>query len=434
MKSLKFVSIGVLMVLIFIGSVSAEDVKFHYQGRVKVSGTAFTGTGQFKFAIVNNAGDDTLWSNDSTSVGGAEPTGYISISVTDGIFNVLIGDTGLGMSAMNRSIFNHPTKIKLKIWFNDGIHGFEKLNPDHELVNVDLLGTTTGTTDYTIYVNGATGDDDHSGLSASKAKKTIQGAVNIIPAKVSCNITIDITDGIYREAVNVNGIVVDAGKLVTFLGDDSWTPSSPGDPAVRITGTDSDISPSRVRSSCLTVRKSAVIKVIGIHFDYASSLGAYVTEAYCVFEKCKATNNGPDGGFCFSTGAFGGFNNCTASYNDKHGFQVANCSSVVTNNSIIAKYNGITGFLIGKLARASIHGTGDFSNNTKYGMVVSEHSQAAFDYLYTGTMNNNGNYGLVVQYDAFTINHTANTFSSNGTAATFLDAGGATYALNAIAM
>ena len=58
----------------------------------------------------------------------------------------------------------------------------------------------------------------------------------------------------------------------------------------------------------------------------------------------------------------------------------------------------------------------------------------SFDFSYTGTMNSNGNYGLVVQYDAFTINHTANTFSGNGTAATFLDAGGATHALNSISM
>ena len=36
----------------------------NYQGRVTVSGAGFTGTGQFKFALLNGPLGTTLWSND----------------------------------------------------------------------------------------------------------------------------------------------------------------------------------------------------------------------------------------------------------------------------------------------------------------------------------------------------------------------------------
>lgn len=130
---------------IIIYDIYAEDqVMFNYQGRVKVQGQAFDGTGYFKFAIVNNPGNITLWSNDGTSSGGNEPSASISAEVYDGIFNVMIGDTTLGMEPLNSSIFNHPDNIKLRIWFNDGSHGFQRLLPDRKIVNPQLLGLSTG--------------------------------------------------------------------------------------------------------------------------------------------------------------------------------------------------------------------------------------------------------------------------------------------------
>ena len=66
-----------------------------YQGRVSVNGTNFTGTGQFKFALVNAAGSVTYWSNDGTSSGGSAPTAFVSLGVTNGLFAVGLGDTSL---------------------------------------------------------------------------------------------------------------------------------------------------------------------------------------------------------------------------------------------------------------------------------------------------------------------------------------------------
>lgn len=41
-----------------------------YQEQISVGGTPFTGTGYFKFAVVNAAGDTTYCSNDGTSNSG----------------------------------------------------------------------------------------------------------------------------------------------------------------------------------------------------------------------------------------------------------------------------------------------------------------------------------------------------------------------------
>ena len=154
---------GVLVFSMMFGGVNAQNnVMFNYQGKVKIQGVSFNGTGQFKFAIVNNPGTESLWSNDNTSVGGNQPSGYVSVTVTDGIFNVMVGDPDAGMDSIARTIFNHPNQIKLRLWFNDGDHGFQHLLPDKRLVNVDLIGLVSGSDENTLYVNPATGNDENT--------------------------------------------------------------------------------------------------------------------------------------------------------------------------------------------------------------------------------------------------------------------------------
>ena len=63
------------------------NVTFSYQGRVKVTGQAFNGTGLFKLSILNTPGNATLWSQDGTGTGENSPTGSISLPVSDGVFN-----------------------------------------------------------------------------------------------------------------------------------------------------------------------------------------------------------------------------------------------------------------------------------------------------------------------------------------------------------
>ena len=109
----------------------------NYQGRVVVGSTNFNGTGRFKFALVNNNGSTTYWSNDGTSTSGSEPTNAVSLSVANGLYSVLLGDTALtNMTvAIPLSVFA-TSDVRLRVWFNDGTHGSQLLTPDQRVAAV----------------------------------------------------------------------------------------------------------------------------------------------------------------------------------------------------------------------------------------------------------------------------------------------------------
>ncbi len=106
----------------------------NYQGRVVVNGANFAGTGQFRFALVDGAGNP-YWSNDGTSMGGP-PINAVSITVTNGLYSVLLGDSTLpNMTAIPPSVFNNPD-VRLRVWFNDGTNGVQQLTPDQRIAAV----------------------------------------------------------------------------------------------------------------------------------------------------------------------------------------------------------------------------------------------------------------------------------------------------------
>ena len=104
-----------------------------YQGRVSVNGQPFSGLGQFKFAIVSADGTQAHWSNDGTGVSTMPftPTSSVTLNVASGLFDALLGDTTLsGMTQpMKPDAFSTPDRL-LRVWFNDGVHGFQQLVPD----------------------------------------------------------------------------------------------------------------------------------------------------------------------------------------------------------------------------------------------------------------------------------------------------------------
>jgi trimeric autotransporter adhesin len=76
----------------------------------------------------------TFWSNDGTSSAGSEPTNAVSISVSDGLFTVTLGDTTLAnMTAIPAAVFTEQSNLQLRIWFNDGVNGFAALSPVQNL-------------------------------------------------------------------------------------------------------------------------------------------------------------------------------------------------------------------------------------------------------------------------------------------------------------
>src|SRR5205823_3724786 len=94
----------------------------HYQGRIAVNTTNFDGSGQFKFSLVNSNGTATFWSNDGSGAGGGQPTAAVSLTVTKGLYAVLLGDTTLAnMTAVPAALFTN-SDVRLRVWFNDGVN------------------------------------------------------------------------------------------------------------------------------------------------------------------------------------------------------------------------------------------------------------------------------------------------------------------------
>ena len=73
------------------GALAGAPTVVSYQGQVTVSGSAFNGTGYFKFAVVDAAGTTTYWSNDDTSVDGGEPDSGSPLPVTNGLLSSHFG-------------------------------------------------------------------------------------------------------------------------------------------------------------------------------------------------------------------------------------------------------------------------------------------------------------------------------------------------------
>lgn len=107
----------------------------NYQGRLVANGTNFTGTGRFKFALLNGAGNLAFWNNDGSAVGGTEPANPVLLPVVNGLYSVLLGDTNLGMVPIPHTVFTN-SDVRLRVWFNDGITGSQLLAPDQRIAAV----------------------------------------------------------------------------------------------------------------------------------------------------------------------------------------------------------------------------------------------------------------------------------------------------------
>ena len=123
--------------LCLISGVKAVPPVLNYAGQVTVDGEAFTGNGSFKFAIVNDSGTTSYWSNDGTSSAGSEPTSSVNVSVNGGLYSVLLGNSAMqGMNAIDPSVFQQHGDAKLRVWFSDGSNGFQQLTPDRPFASV----------------------------------------------------------------------------------------------------------------------------------------------------------------------------------------------------------------------------------------------------------------------------------------------------------
>ncbi len=129
------VAVGAMLLLALAASAQVPTI-MSYQGRVTVGGINYTGPGEFKFALVNAAGNATYWSNDGTSAAGSEPTAAVEVDAEDGLFTVFLGDTALpNMTAVDVAAFQN-NNVHLRIWFREGATPFEQLAPDQPVGSV----------------------------------------------------------------------------------------------------------------------------------------------------------------------------------------------------------------------------------------------------------------------------------------------------------
>ena len=121
-----------------------------HQGKVTVGSTNYTGTGRFKFGLVNAVGNTTYWSNDGTSSGGAEPAAAVSLAVAHGIFSVTLGDTNVANMSQTIPASGFSTDaVYLRVWFDDSVNGSQLLTPDRRITSVAyaLKATTAASAD-----------------------------------------------------------------------------------------------------------------------------------------------------------------------------------------------------------------------------------------------------------------------------------------------
>lgn len=118
----------ILMAPVLVRAQGVTPPTVSYQGRVMMEGAPFEGAGFFKFVVVDQGGD-SAWSNDGTSAGGGEPVEAVTLPVSAGLFNVLLGDPDLSMVPLEHWVFNDPQSV-LRTWFSPDGGDFSLLEPD----------------------------------------------------------------------------------------------------------------------------------------------------------------------------------------------------------------------------------------------------------------------------------------------------------------
>ncbi len=180
------------------------------------------GTGYFKFAIWSGSGGNE-WTNDGTASGGGEPTNSVSLTVEDGLFNVLLGDTSLtNMTALSASVFSDPERY-LRIWFSSDNGTFTLLSPDQRIAAVPYALQAEKTKGYANVVVVAKSGGDYT---------SVQAAVDsITDAAVGNHYLVWVAPGIYNERVVMKEYVdiEGSGELntrITYTGSSAPSKST----------------------------------------------------------------------------------------------------------------------------------------------------------------------------------------------------------------
>ncbi len=326
--------LGLVLALSFQQTARAgtDDVMFNYQGRVLVDGTAYTGVGEMKVAIITTSGTAiSLWSNDGSSVAAAEPALSFPVQVIGGIFDIMVGDEAVGMDGLHGILFNRDDELAVRVWFNDGVNGFQQLVPDRRLTNPRRLGINRIAEPLTVYVSDTAGNDLNDGLTTDTAKKTIQAAIDMLPKRIDATTTVDVADGTYA-AFAVIGFGQGKG-LLTIAGGPSVMPTMNANLPVIISSSKGPAITIASSGTGVHVDQSSKVKIIGLQANgFAIGFRAMNASSLIEFEFCRANQ-------CTLQGIltdFGSLASVGSSLTDHclEGITVGRNSMITTGNSV----------------------------------------------------------------------------------------------------
>lgn len=134
MRTTAFASV---LLLFCLPSFAAIPVVVSHQGFLQEEGEPVDGVAQFRFAFVDGGTGTNLWTQDGTRLGeAAAPDTAVSLSLSEGLYTVRLGDTSVsGMAALASTVFNGDD-VRLRIWVAHGDSGVQLLQPDQELSSV----------------------------------------------------------------------------------------------------------------------------------------------------------------------------------------------------------------------------------------------------------------------------------------------------------
>ncbi len=136
-KQLRGIILVPMLLAASVSAVADNNITLRYEGRIKVAGRPYSGPGFFFFSLENSKGE-IFWASGDFPFRGATnlPAGVIRESIRDGSYEVHLGDTNAGFPPLNSASLLAAKSPVLKIWFNDGSHGWQPAGQESNLEGI----------------------------------------------------------------------------------------------------------------------------------------------------------------------------------------------------------------------------------------------------------------------------------------------------------